>query len=56
MGGSVAQWVEELTTAVQEHGAGGFVYREGGTRPSETALRRWAMEIVPAVRERIAQS
>jgi alkanesulfonate monooxygenase SsuD/methylene tetrahydromethanopterin reductase-like flavin-dependent oxidoreductase (luciferase family) len=54
LGGSVAQWAEELSGAVLEHGAGGFVYREPGMRPSETALRRWAEEVVPAVRQQVA--
>lgn len=54
LGGSVEQWVEELTGAVLEHQAGGFVYREGGSRPSPSALRLWAEEVVPAVRERLA--
>jgi hypothetical protein len=54
-GGSVEQWVEELTGAVQEHRAGGFIFREPGSRPSETALRLWTDEVVPAVRERLAR-
>ncbi|MFI6540001.1 LLM class flavin-dependent oxidoreductase [Nonomuraea sp. NPDC050547] len=50
-GGSVAQWVEELTSAVLEYGAAGFTYFPiaDGT-PATTALTRWATEIVPAVR------
>jgi alkanesulfonate monooxygenase SsuD/methylene tetrahydromethanopterin reductase-like flavin-dependent oxidoreductase (luciferase family) len=52
VGGSVDQWVEELTTAVVEHGAAGFMLfsPEGGT-PAPEAVRRWAVEIAPAVRE-----
>jgi alkanesulfonate monooxygenase SsuD/methylene tetrahydromethanopterin reductase-like flavin-dependent oxidoreductase (luciferase family) len=55
LGGSVEQWVEELTGAVLEHDASGFVYREAGGTPSEATLARWAQEIVPAVREAIDQ-
>ncbi len=51
IGGSVSQWVEELTGAVLEFGAGGFSYFavEDGT-PPDVALGRWAGEVVPAVR------
>ncbi|MGX1774292.1 LLM class flavin-dependent oxidoreductase [Nocardia brasiliensis] len=56
VGGSVTQWVEELTYAVTEHGAGAFIYL---TRPgdiiSDDTVERWAREVVPAVREAIAQ-
>jgi alkanesulfonate monooxygenase SsuD/methylene tetrahydromethanopterin reductase-like flavin-dependent oxidoreductase (luciferase family) len=52
VGGSADQWVEELTGAVLEHGASGFMLfsPEGGT-PDEVSVGRWANEIVPAVRE-----
>lgn len=55
IGGSARQWAEELTGAVLEHGAAGFVLfsPEGGT-PDNVSLTRWAREIVPAVREMIA--
>jgi hypothetical protein len=55
IGGSVDQWAEELTEAVVEHGASGFMLfsPEGGT-PDAVAIGRWANEIVPAVREAIA--
>ncbi|MQY04967.1 LLM class flavin-dependent oxidoreductase [Actinomadura macrotermitis] len=54
-GGSVEQWTEELTGAVLEHGASGFVYfAPGGRAPDEAALGRWAREIVPAVRAAVA--
>ncbi|GAA0280108.1 LLM class flavin-dependent oxidoreductase [Actinomadura nitritigenes] len=55
-GGSAAQWAEELTGAVLEHGASGFVLfsPEGGTQ-DEVSLGRWAGEIVPAVREAVAK-
>ncbi|GAA2129795.1 LLM class flavin-dependent oxidoreductase [Actinomadura napierensis] len=56
IGGSADQWTEELTGAVLEHGASGFMLfsPEGGT-PDETSLGRWAREIVPAVREAVAK-
>jgi hypothetical protein len=52
--GSVQQWVTELTTAVLEHHAVGFIYRSTDDTPADEALARWATEIVPAVREAIA--
>jgi alkanesulfonate monooxygenase SsuD/methylene tetrahydromethanopterin reductase-like flavin-dependent oxidoreductase (luciferase family) len=57
IGGSVGQWVDELTTAVLTHGAGGFVYFpvNDGTR-SDIALGRWAREVVPTVREALRQA
>jgi alkanesulfonate monooxygenase SsuD/methylene tetrahydromethanopterin reductase-like flavin-dependent oxidoreductase (luciferase family) len=55
-GGSAGQWVDELTGAVLDHGADGFIYREAGDTPSEAALRRWAEEIVPAVRDAVAKA
>jgi alkanesulfonate monooxygenase SsuD/methylene tetrahydromethanopterin reductase-like flavin-dependent oxidoreductase (luciferase family) len=55
IGGSVEQWVEELTGAVLEHGAAGFIYRSTDDTPQAQALARWAREIVPAVREAIAK-
>jgi len=56
IGGSAGQWAEELTGAVLEHGAGGFVLfsPQGGT-PDAVSLGRWAQEVVPAVREAIAK-
>ncbi|MEV0584612.1 LLM class flavin-dependent oxidoreductase [Nonomuraea sp. NPDC050310] len=55
LGGSAEQWVEELTGAVLEHGAAGFTLfsAEHGTQ-DERALRRWAQEIAPAVRQAVA--
>jgi alkanesulfonate monooxygenase SsuD/methylene tetrahydromethanopterin reductase-like flavin-dependent oxidoreductase (luciferase family) len=51
VGGSVEQWVEELTIAIKDHDAGGFIYFPVADGTStETALSRWATEIVPAVR------
>ncbi|MFE3452659.1 LLM class flavin-dependent oxidoreductase [Nonomuraea sp. NPDC059194] len=56
VGGSVGQWVEELTGAVLEHGASGFVlFSAGHGSPDLDVLARWAREIVPAVREAIAK-
>ncbi|PSL48659.1 luciferase-like monooxygenase [Saccharothrix carnea] len=55
LGGDAGQWVEELTSAVLEHGASGFTLfsPEGGT-PDAVSLARWAGDIVPAVREAIS--
>lgn len=46
IGGSVEQWVEELTIAIKEFGAGGFTYFPS----SDLEIGRWAAEIVPALR------
>jgi alkanesulfonate monooxygenase SsuD/methylene tetrahydromethanopterin reductase-like flavin-dependent oxidoreductase (luciferase family) len=54
VGGSVRQWVDELTGAVLEHGAAGFIYRGTDDTPAETAVARFAREIVPAVRAAVA--
>jgi len=53
IGGSARQWIDELTDAVLEHHASGFVYRSTDDAPADAALARWAGEIVPAVREAI---
>lgn len=56
IGGSVGQWVEELTGAVLEHGASGFtLFSAGGGTQDAVSLGRWAGEIAPAVREAIAK-
>jgi alkanesulfonate monooxygenase SsuD/methylene tetrahydromethanopterin reductase-like flavin-dependent oxidoreductase (luciferase family) len=56
LGGSVDQWVEELTGAVLEHGASGFtLFSADHGAPDQTLLARWAREIAPAVREAIAK-
>lgn len=55
-GGSVEQWVEELTGAALEHGAAGFIHFPSGGAPADVALGQWANEIVPAVREAVAVS
>jgi alkanesulfonate monooxygenase SsuD/methylene tetrahydromethanopterin reductase-like flavin-dependent oxidoreductase (luciferase family) len=55
IGGSAGQWVEELTGAVLEHGASGFMlFSSDGGVPDIVSLGRWANEIAPAVREAIA--
>ncbi|MEU5263466.1 LLM class flavin-dependent oxidoreductase [Amycolatopsis sp. NPDC021455] len=54
IGGSPDQWIEELTGAVLEHGAAGFVlFGPGGSTPDAVTTARWAEEIVPAVREAV---
>ncbi|MCG7205422.1 LLM class flavin-dependent oxidoreductase [Streptomyces arenae] len=55
LGGSVGQWITELTEAVLEHGASGFVYFASGDPSGQVGLGRWAEEIVPAVREAVAK-
>jgi alkanesulfonate monooxygenase SsuD/methylene tetrahydromethanopterin reductase-like flavin-dependent oxidoreductase (luciferase family) len=55
IGGSARQWADELTTAVLEHHASGFIYRSTDDTPAAEALARWATEIVPAVRDAIAK-
>ena len=55
IGGSVQQWIDELTTAVLDHHAAGFIYRNTDDTPADEVLARWATEIVPAVREAITR-
>ncbi|WP_027936512.1 LLM class flavin-dependent oxidoreductase [Amycolatopsis sp. ATCC 39116] len=56
IGGSVDQWVEELTSGVLEHGMSGFIlFPPGHAAHDDISLGRWAREIVPAVREAIAK-
>jgi hypothetical protein len=55
IGGSARQWVDELTAAVLDHNAVGFIYRSTDDIPVGEALARWATEIVPAVREAITR-
>jgi alkanesulfonate monooxygenase SsuD/methylene tetrahydromethanopterin reductase-like flavin-dependent oxidoreductase (luciferase family) len=53
--GSIDQWVEELSGAVLEHRASGFIlFSPPGGTPDATSLSRWAQEIAPAVREATA--
>jgi alkanesulfonate monooxygenase SsuD/methylene tetrahydromethanopterin reductase-like flavin-dependent oxidoreductase (luciferase family) len=58
IGGSVRQWVEELTIAVNEYGAGGFVFFPVAdtVEEAEKARATWAREIAPAVREGVQGS
>jgi alkanesulfonate monooxygenase SsuD/methylene tetrahydromethanopterin reductase-like flavin-dependent oxidoreductase (luciferase family) len=56
IGGSASQWARELTGAVLEHGARGFMlFSPRGGTPDIVSLTRWAREIVPAVREAVAK-
>ncbi|WP_406859020.1 hypothetical protein ABZO31_01715 [Streptomyces sp. HUAS MG47] len=56
IGGSVDQWTEELTGAVLDHGASGFVLFTGDHgHADDTVLGRWATEIAPAVRGAVAK-
>ncbi|GLW35358.1 LLM class flavin-dependent oxidoreductase [Actinoplanes regularis] len=56
LGGSIKQWVEELTAAVLEHGASGFTLFAADHGAADlTQLARWAREVVPSVREAIAK-
>ncbi|MEV6929538.1 LLM class flavin-dependent oxidoreductase [Dactylosporangium sp. NPDC051485] len=56
IGGSTDQWVEELTEAVLQHDASGFMlFSPSGGTPDTVSLGRWANEIVPAVREATAK-
>ncbi|MFC6158929.1 LLM class flavin-dependent oxidoreductase [Kribbella jiaozuonensis] len=50
IGGSPAQWIEELTDAILNHNAAGFTLFPRGTDPYDVQLTRWSQEIVPAVR------
>jgi alkanesulfonate monooxygenase SsuD/methylene tetrahydromethanopterin reductase-like flavin-dependent oxidoreductase (luciferase family) len=56
IGGGVNQWVEELTYAVLERGAAAFIYifPPGGSI-SDMTLNLWANEVVPAVRQAVAE-
>jgi alkanesulfonate monooxygenase SsuD/methylene tetrahydromethanopterin reductase-like flavin-dependent oxidoreductase (luciferase family) len=56
IGGCAGQWAEELTGAVLEHGASGFIlFSPQGGAPDTVSLGRWAGEIAPAVREAIGK-
>lgn len=57
IGGSTEQWVDELTAAVLDHGAAGFIYfpvEAGSAR--EIATSRWTLEIAPAVRDAVERA
>ena len=49
------QWADELTSAVLDHHAAGFIYRSTDDTPAGEALARWPTEVVPAVREAITR-
>ncbi|WP_198406796.1 hypothetical protein [Nocardia terpenica] len=56
IGGNTQQWIEELTGAVLDYNAAGFIlFSPGGTAPDLESLQRWSGDIVPAVREAIGQ-
>lgn len=56
IGGSPGQWAVELTGAVLEHGAAGFMlFPPPGGTPDITSLTRWGQEIGPAVCQAIAK-
>jgi hypothetical protein len=56
IGGGVTQWVEELIFAVLEHGAAAFIYLvPPGDGISDVTLNLWAHEVVPAIRQAIAE-
>ena len=55
IGGSARQWADELTSAVLDYHAAGFIYRSTDDTPADEALARWATEVVPAVREAITR-
>jgi alkanesulfonate monooxygenase SsuD/methylene tetrahydromethanopterin reductase-like flavin-dependent oxidoreductase (luciferase family) len=55
IGGSPAQWIDELTDAVLNHDAAGFTLFPTGPDGYEMQLSRWSQEIVPAVRAAISQ-
>jgi alkanesulfonate monooxygenase SsuD/methylene tetrahydromethanopterin reductase-like flavin-dependent oxidoreductase (luciferase family) len=50
IGGSPAQWVEELTDAILNHNAAGFTLFPRGSEPYDVQVSRWSQDIVPAVR------
>jgi hypothetical protein len=51
LGGSPDQWAEELTGAVLDHQASGFIlFSPPGGTPDPATLAVWAQEIAPAVR------
>jgi alkanesulfonate monooxygenase SsuD/methylene tetrahydromethanopterin reductase-like flavin-dependent oxidoreductase (luciferase family) len=57
IGGSPDQWIQELTGAVRDHEAAGFIYFPvaDGT-PVDVALGRWSTEIAPAVRAALGKA
>ena len=55
IGGSPAQWTEELADAILNHNAAGLTLFPRGSDPYETQLARWSEEVVPAIRAAISQ-
>ncbi len=55
IGGSPAQWVDELTDAILSHDAAGFTLFPRGSDPYDVQLARWSAEVVPAIRTAISQ-
>jgi alkanesulfonate monooxygenase SsuD/methylene tetrahydromethanopterin reductase-like flavin-dependent oxidoreductase (luciferase family) len=55
IGGSARQWADELTAAVLEQNAAGFVYFPADGNSADVTLGRWAQEVAPAVREAITK-
>ena len=55
IGGSPAQWIEELTDAVLNHGAAGFTLFPRGSDPYDVQVARWSQEIVPAIRAEVSR-
>ncbi|HET6988772.1 MAG TPA: 5,10-methylene tetrahydromethanopterin reductase, partial [Kribbella sp.] len=55
IGGSPAQWIEELTDAILNHNAAGFTLFPRGSDPYDVQLARWSQEVVPALRAAISQ-
>jgi alkanesulfonate monooxygenase SsuD/methylene tetrahydromethanopterin reductase-like flavin-dependent oxidoreductase (luciferase family) len=56
IGGSAGQWIDEMTSAVIEHNASGFIFRSTDDTPGPVAVARYAEEIVPAVREAVGKA
>jgi alkanesulfonate monooxygenase SsuD/methylene tetrahydromethanopterin reductase-like flavin-dependent oxidoreductase (luciferase family) len=54
IGGSIDQWVDELTSAVIDYDAAGLIYLPVGQ--PESAIHRWMHEIVPEVRRAVTES
>jgi alkanesulfonate monooxygenase SsuD/methylene tetrahydromethanopterin reductase-like flavin-dependent oxidoreductase (luciferase family) len=55
IGGSPAQWTEELTDAILNHNAAGFTLFPRGSDPYDVQLARWSEEVVPAIRAAISR-
>lgn len=51
--GPVGQWVDELTALTLEHGMDSFIFAPADQ--PETQLRRFALDVVPRVREAVAR-